>query len=100
LHEPTESIIFADTKGKHIINNLNKITKMEENKNQQPQGLQIELKPEIGVGVYANLALMSRGWFIKYEVPSLTCGCANRLPPANNSIATAKSSFFILLGFK
>ena len=24
---------------------------MEENKNQQPQGLQIELKPEIGVGV-------------------------------------------------
>ena len=32
---------------------------MEENKNQQPQGLQIELKPEIGVGVYANLALIT-----------------------------------------
>ena len=32
---------------------------MEENNNQQPQGLQIELKPEIGVGVYANLALIT-----------------------------------------
>ena len=32
---------------------------MAENNNQQPQGLQIELKPEIGVGVYANLALIT-----------------------------------------
>ena len=32
---------------------------MEENNNQQPQGLQIDLKPEIGVGVYANLALIT-----------------------------------------
>ncbi len=31
---------------------------MEENKNPQ-QGFQIELKPEIGVGVYANLALIT-----------------------------------------
>ena len=31
----------------------------ENNQNQQPQGLQIELKPEIGVGVYANLALIT-----------------------------------------
>lgn len=32
---------------------------MEENNNQQPQGLQVDLKPEIGVGVYANLALIT-----------------------------------------
>ncbi len=31
----------------------------ENNNQQQPQGLQIELKPEIGVGVYANLALIT-----------------------------------------
>ena len=39
--------------------NFKQNNKMEENKNQQPQGLQIELKPEIGVGVYANLALIT-----------------------------------------
>ena len=31
----------------------------ENNQNQQPQGLQIELKPEIGVGVNANRAYHS-----------------------------------------
>ena len=38
----------------------------ENNQNQQPQGLQIELKPEIGVGVYANLQIFIR--FISFSI--------------------------------
>ena len=62
---------------------------MEENKNQQPQGLQIELKPEIGVGVYANLALITHS--SSDFILDFTCMLPGMQPRRNGSGARKAS---------